>query len=489
MSGKGVYKWSAIDRVCNSAMTFTGNIVLANLLDPSDFGLVAMVAIFTAIAQNLSGCGMSDGLIHKLHPTDRDYSTVFVCNAGLGLFFGSMLCLLGMPLSRFFGHEEINGIMIATGICFFFMTMSFTQETKMRKELDMKRMAIVRLSATASATALCIGLALADFGYWALVATHTMVSVFTFCYYVLVSRWFPRIAFYMSSFREMFGYGVHLMLAYVATQIGRNINTAMLGRFSTPASSGLYSQAQKLEEVPFSITEAVFNWPFFSVLSNEPEHEKRCRLSSQMHSQLWAVNMTIALLLLIVSFPAFNLLYGAKWDAAVPIFRLLIAYGVCASIKYFYQTVFKAYGKVRLVRNLTFIEVVLQLGMLGIALALDGSVMIIAFTQVAATLVLLLVHAGYYRKIVGCSVWAMVVEAVRPMFVPLISALVMTALYLPIGYLADSVSSSPRVAAFAVCCLLTVGFALFFIVGAAIVKPSYYPAMKQFMASKLHIHI
>lgn len=485
----GVYKWSAIDRVCNSAMTFTGNIVLANLLDPSDFGLVAMVAIFSAIAQNLSSCGMSDGLIHKAHPTERDYSTVFVFNAVLGLVFGSILCLLGMPLSRFFGHQEINGIMIATGICFFFMTMSFAQETRMRKELDMKRMAIVRLSSTASATVLGIWLALEGFGYWALVATQTMVSVFSFVFYVLVSRWFPRIAFYMDSFREMFSYGVHLMFAYVSYQIGRNINTAMLGRFSTPVASGLYSQAQKLEEVPFSITESVFNWPFFSVLCNEESRDGRCRLSSQMHSRLWVVNFTIGALLLIVSLPAFNLLYGSKWDAAVPVFRLLIVYGISVSIKLFYQTVFKAHGRTKLVRNLTFAEVILQIGFLAIALWLDGSILMVAFTQVLAALVMLAVHALCYCSIMDVSLRSLVCEALRAISVPLAALLLMAALYLPVISLGELAGVHARLGALIDCTVLTLGFCLLFIAATSILKPTYYPAMKTFFANKLHIRI
>ncbi len=489
MSAKGVYKWSAIDRVCNSVMTFAGNIVLANLLDPSDFGLVAMVAIFTAIAQNLSGCGMSDGLIHKAQPTERDYSTVFVFNATFGLVLGAVLALLGQPLSRFFGHPEISGIMLATGICFFFMTMGFTQETKMRKEMDFKRMAIVRLSSTASALTLGIYLAVAGYGYWALVATQAMVSVFTFVYYVIVSRWFPRIAFYWDSFREMFGYGVHLMLAYVTTQIGRNINATMLGRFSTPATSGIYAQAQKLEEVPFAITESIFDWPFFSVLCNEPTHEGRQRLSSQMHQRLWLINIVIALLLLLISLPTFNLLYGAKWDAAVPIFRILIIYGVVQSIKLFYQTVFKAQNRTKLVRNLTFIEITLQLLLLFVVLYFDGGIILVALTQVVATLTMLLVYAIFYCRIMQVSAWKLLSEALRAITVPLISAIAMALLYMPINTLGDMLSDSQRMAAFWVCAMLTFGFGLMFVMACAVIKPSYYPAIKTFVAEKLHIRL
>lgn len=474
MSNKGVYKWSAIDRVLNSAMTFAGNVVLARLLDPNDFGLVAMVAIFIAIAQNLSGCGMSDGLIHKHRPTERDYSTVFVFNAAFGIFFGVLFALIGRPLADFFGREQIADIMVVLGICFFFQTLSFTQETRMRKELDMRRMAIVRLSSTATATAFGIVMAATGWGYWALVMTHSGLCVFTFVYYLLISRWMPRIAFYKDSFRELFGYGFHLMLAFVVNQIGRNINTSVLGKYATPAASGIYSQAQKLEEVPFAITESVFNWPFFAVLSNEQQHSARQSLCSSMHVRLWTINLTIGLLLLLVSWPAFNLLYGAKWDAAIPIFRLLLIYGICTSMKYYYQVVFKAYGLTRLVRNLTFIEVAMQLILL--AFFYDKGIVMIAMTQIIAVVAIAMLHAFYYCRVLEVRCMAVILEFMRSLAVPAM-AFGLSAAIGSIWYM----QASP----FVNCVGLTLIYIFSALAACEFIRPPFYAPVRRFIINKL----
>jgi len=478
VSDKGVYKWSAIDRVTNSVMTFTGNIVLARLLDPSEFGLVAMVAIFTAIAQNLSSCGLSDGLIHKLHPTERDYSTVFVFNAVMGIVCGAALALAGWPLSVFFKHPQIQGIMIALGICFFFSTMCFTQETRMRKELEMKKMCIVRLSATASATILGIFLAVKGFGYWALICTQSVLSVFLFFYYVLASRWFPKIAFYTKSFREMFGYGVHLMVAYVAVMISRNISTAFLGRFGSPAASGFFSQAQKLEEVPFSFSETVFNWPFFAVLANEDDEDRRQILMKQMHQRLWVLNITIALLLLMVSWPAFNLLYGSRWDCAIPVFRLLLIYGSAASMMAFYQTVMKVWNRTRLVRNLTCMGMALQVGLLAVTLIMGVSIEMVAFSQVCATVIITCFHAVFYIRVRGIGILTFFGEVFRPMAVPAVASLITVAVAWMWYF---------RVSPLLNCILIVSVFVIAAVVACAVIKPPYYPALRAFVFSKLHI--
>ncbi len=413
----GVYKWSAIDRVCNSVMTFVGNVILARILSPYDFGLLAMTAIFVAIAYNVSGCGLSDGLIKKANPTNRDYSTVFVFNLVFGLVFCVVFIFLAQPIANFFGYKELEQIMWAIGICFVFSAMTFTQETKMRKELDMKRMAVVRLSATASSLILGIYLALAGYGFWALVSTRIFLSIFLFIYYVILSRWMPKIAFYSDSFKEMFGYGVHLMLSYVFTQIGRNVNSFVLGRYS-PVAAGVFSQAQKLQEVPYSIIESVFNWPFFAVLSNEQDAQKRRKLAQDMFQNILWIGVVIGALLVLLASPGIRVLYGEKWIEAIPIFRLLILYGIFTSMKYFFQTILKTYGNTRTIKNLTFIEIVLQLVLL--AIAFRFGIYWITISQIVALGIIMLFYLRWYMKIEEMSLMQIITSIVNTTVVPLI---------------------------------------------------------------------
>lgn len=416
MQQKKVYKWSAIDRVCNSVMTFGGNIILARLLDPSDFGLLAMVAIFIAVAQNISNCGLADGLIHKSTPTEDDYSTVFVFNVSSGIFFGLLFILTSQFVADFFNSPQLHGIMIAIGVCFFFQTLCLTQETRMRKELEFKKMAIVRLSATATSLILGIVLVLLGYSYWGLVSTRIFLMFFTFLYYIVASRWLPKLRFSKKSFGEMFGYGAHLMVSYICNQFSRNINMAVLGKFSPASVTGLYSQAQKLEEVPFSISESIFNWPFFSVLSNAKTESDRRNLSFDMHSNIVFLNATIAAFLVIISAPVFHSLYGAKWDAAIPIFRLLLIFGVATSIKYFYQTILKVYDRTKLIQNLTILEALLQIVLL--CLFYDKGLYIIALTQIVPVILMLSYYIFVYKKIFGLKLSAFS----RQFFNPILTA-------------------------------------------------------------------
>lgn len=392
-----VYKWSFIDRVSIALINFGVSIAFARMLTTADFGLLAMIAIFIAVASDLSSCGLSDGLIHKTRPTELDYSTVFVFNSAVGLLFG-LLFFFGAPLvASFFNHEELCGIMRVLGVSFFLQSMSYVQETKMRKELRMKTICFVRVGATITVSAMGIVAAALGYGYWALVCTQILLSAFFFIYYSIASRWFPKIQFSVKSFKEMFFYGVHLMLSYMATLIGKNVNTFVLGRFCASSSmSGIYYQGAKLASVPFGVTESTFNSPFFVVASNEEDVERQRLLLNNMLNVIIGVNGLLMMLMLVVAAPGIEMLYGEKWLKSIPIFRILALAEFLFCARAYLQTVCKVHARTVFVRNMAFAEVAFQLLLL--AIFYRFGLIWIAWTQALGVLGSTIVYLFYCRR-------------------------------------------------------------------------------------------
>ncbi len=391
-----VYKWTTIDRLSNTVFTAIGNIALARLLSPAEFGLMAMVQIFWALAFNFSNWGMCDGLIKKLHPTEEDYSTVFTFNTLSGILISLILLALAKPIAWIYQQPALQNIMIAIGICFLFQALSIVQETRLRKELQMKKIAWVHILSSFCAITLGITLAAWGFGYWGLVSCRIFLSVFIFIFYLIFTRWMPKLRFYKKSFNEMFQYGVNLMVSYLANQVSLNINAMVLGKIADNLA-GIYSQGQKLVDVPYRIIDSVFNWPFFAVLSNEANPIKRKSMCREMLSSLSLVAVGGGLLLEVMAAPLFIVLFGDKWMPAIPIFRILLCYGVLFVFKNFVQTILKSYDRTALVRNFTILEVVLQLGAL--ILVFRRGIEWIAWTQVGALALVLPFYVYNYCKL------------------------------------------------------------------------------------------
>lgn len=399
MSDSKVYKWAFIDRVGIAVLNLGGNIVLARMLTEADFGLLAMLAIFVAVAADLSSCGLSDGLIHKVNPTREDYSTVFIANTVMGLVFGSAFFFCAPLMASFFHQPELVGITRVLGICFFFQCMSFTQETYLRKRLEMKRMCFVRIGATMSSLALGITLAALGYGYWALVCTQLVLSVFFYIYYMIASRWFPGWKFNAQSFKDFFRYGAPLMLAYLGNIVSKNINTSVLGRVYTSALSGVYYQGAKLANVPFAVSESSLNMPFFVVASNEADPERRRGLILEMMPVIIGFNALLLFFMLVIAAPGIELLYGSKWLAAIPVFRILALCEFTVCIKLFSQTICKVYDHTNYVSRIAVLEILAQIGLL--ALFFDKGILCIAWTQAGGVMISTAVYLFLFGRLTG----------------------------------------------------------------------------------------
>lgn len=473
MQNKGVYKWSFIDRISVALINFGVNIVLARMLTTDDYGLLAMITIFIAIASDLSSCGLSDGLIHKLRPTERDYSTVFVFNAGVGLFFGLLFYFTAPLTARFFGHEELVGIMRVLGVCFFFQSMSYVQETRMRKQLRMKEMCIVRVGATITVSVLAIIAAVLGYGYKALICTQILLSFFYFLYYTLASRWFPKIDFSVKAFKEFFSYGVHLMLAYFATVVGKNVNTFVLGKYyPSPAASGIYYQGAKLAGVPFGVTESSLNFPFFAVASNEEDCDKQRNLIYNMLKTFIGINGTLMLLMLVIAGPCIELLYGDKWLGAIPVFRILAVAEFLFCLKSFFQTICKVHAQTLFVRNMGFAEVAIQLLLL--LIFYRYGIIWIAWTQVSGVLFSTVVYMFYCRPMLRLRMLDYVRVFAKALWLPALAVCCsLIALLLSHGLL--PVFS---------CLVVGVVFLLVFILVGAMTKADVYMAVRKLVIKK-----
>ncbi|MDE6206493.1 MAG: oligosaccharide flippase family protein [Muribaculaceae bacterium] len=417
----------------SAVLNFGTNIALTRMLTEADFGLLAMIAIFVAVASDLANCGMVDGLIHKLKPTATDYGTMFLSISSMGLFFG-LLFFFGAPLfAAFFEQPALADIMRVCGICFFFQCMYGTIEAYMRKHLRMKAICIARISAVATADAIGIILAAKGYGYWALVATQMLVSVILFFYFLVAARWFPKLQFSVKSFRELFNYGIHLMLAYLGTLVSKNINTSVLGKAFSPSVSGVYYQGAKLAAVPFGVTETSLNMPFFAVASNEPDDERRRALIVEMMPRIVGINAFIMMYLMVIGHPVIGLMYGSVWLAAVPILRILAVYEFMATTKFFCQTICKIYDSTRLIRNLAFGEIVLQLALL--AAMFRYGILWVAWSQALAVSMMLVLYFVVCARRTGLRVSVFYRMMWEALWLPALAALVTLAVHYGIGSL------------------------------------------------------
>ena len=170
---KGVV-WSSIERFSSQGVNFILGFIIARQLSPSDYGLMAMLSIFLAIAQSFIDSGFSNALIQKQNRTDTDYSTVFYFNIVVALLMYVLFCLISPAVAAFYGQEELKRIMPWVGINFIISSFATVQRAKLTIELDFRRQAVISLSSVVVSGAAGIWLAYNGFGVWTLVIQNMM---------------------------------------------------------------------------------------------------------------------------------------------------------------------------------------------------------------------------------------------------------------------------------------------------------------------------
>lgn len=226
--------------------SFVISIVLARLLIPEDFGLVAMESIFIALSRTLIDGGFGDSLIRKVDCKEEDYNTIFTFNVILTVVLYVLLFLLAPLIADFFNIAAIKNIVRTTALGMVISSFSIVQVAVLRKNLEFKKQAVIAFVTTIVSGILSILLALNGFSYWSLIFSvliSSLINTFLLWYY---STWSPIFKFNLSILKEHFSFGSKIMLYSIIPTLGVNIYNTFIGKLFLPIQLGYFSRADNI---------------------------------------------------------------------------------------------------------------------------------------------------------------------------------------------------------------------------------------------------
>lgn len=350
------YIWSLVERFGTNIISLGGNIVLSYLLSPQDFGIIAMLGVFTSLIFVFVDCGLSDGLLMYEKPTNRDFNTVFYFNLGVGIVVFFIYILISPFVASFFGRQEIQKIMNIFGIGAIISGLNIAQMTKLRSKLEFKKIALINMGSALSSLIVSVIMAKLGFGYWALVALQVCYSMFNLLYLILFSKWHLRLEFDVYRFKQLWHFGMNLLLSTLVTQMSRNIFAFVIGKYCAPAQAGYIGQAQKLQETPTNSLESTISVTSYVLIAKNKKDSDKSNGFIQMFDVMTFVNTMFCALLLSLSFPIIDFVFPEKWLPVVPYFRMLLCLGLISPVCNFMMIIFKLFNKTSIIRNVLLIE-------------------------------------------------------------------------------------------------------------------------------------
>lgn len=392
--------WSSVERFSNQGVQFLFSIVLARLLTPEDYGIVAMVVIFFAIAQTFVDSGFSSAIVRKKDRTESDLSTCFYFNIFVGLGFYILLFQCSPFIADFYDQPILSPIVKISGLTVLINSLCIVQQAQFTIRIDFKTQAKVTLTGTVMSGILGILLAYLGYGVWALVWQGVTGSFVRMILFWILSKWRPRESFSKNSFHYLFGYGSKLLASGLLDTAYNNIYPIVIGKFYSPAQLGNFTRAQGWASLPSSNITGILQRVTFPVLTEMQDDDERLATNYRKLLRMSAfVVFPLMMLMAAIASPLIRVVITAKWDACVPYLQIMCFAMMWYPIHAINLNLLQVKGRSDLFLRLEIIKKVVGVSVMCVTIPLGVKAMCygMIFTSVNA----LLINTYYTGKLIN----------------------------------------------------------------------------------------
>ena len=316
--------WTSIERFSIQGFQFILSIIIARLVTPTDYGLIAILNVFLALAQTFIDSGFSNALIQKKNRTELDFSTVFYFNLVIGIAVYCILFFTSPYIASFYDEDLLSPIFKYAGLNLIITSFSLVHRTKLTIDLKFKEQAIISLIAMTLSG--IIGVVLAYFGYgaWAIVSQTILNNLIACILYIITIKWHPLLAFSKDSFCNLFRFGSKLLFAGLINTLYLNLYSLIVGKWFSPSVLGYYNRASTMAQFASVNISGIVGRVLFPILCNKQDSYKDLVIS------YWkSVNLLSYLIFPLMFFICFVsedfvlLILGEKWLFCYELLQIL----------------------------------------------------------------------------------------------------------------------------------------------------------------------
>ncbi|RCV66041.1 polysaccharide transporter, PST family, partial [Methanophagales archaeon] len=373
--------WVTLSTILIRIFNFVTKIVLARLLDPADFGLLAIGLLAINTMGLFRDLGFGAALIYKKDdPNHTAANTAFILLPVAATILFALAYLSAPYVAVFFNTAAVEPIIRILALTFIISSFGTVPAMLLEKELEFKKKVIPEVVPVAGYACVAIGLAVHGYGVWSLVYGQITSAVLMAVLIWVVSSWRPRFSFDIEVAKGLFGYGKHILGASVAIFLITNIDNAIVGRMLGMEALGLYTMAYTISNLPATqITHLVGRvmFPTYSKLQDDRDALRRAYQKTLKYVSMLSIPAALGIFILAPDFV--SVLLGEKWMPAVPALQVLCVFGMMRSIAATFGPIFQATGNPKILRDIALLKLVLLLilifpltdtyGILGTALA------------------------------------------------------------------------------------------------------------------------
>lgn len=396
---KGV-SWSAVERFSVQIVQFVISVVLARLLMPEAYGVVALALVILNVLQTINEVGFGAALMHKLDRDELDFSSVFVLNMVLGVSLYVILFFTAPLLEKIFEVEGLASVTRWIGLNLIITSFVVVQRTKLFIAVDFKTMAKASLLGAVISGIVGIIYAYYGGGVMALVAQSLLNNFITTIFIWVQAQWRPTFKFSWSRFVGLFKFAYKLIAARFVNTVFNEVYSAVVGAFYTPAQLGLFNRAKSFETMSSSNITQIVQRVAVPILCEKQKDQKELgnSLMSFIRNTAFFV-FPLLCGLFVLADPLIRVLLTDKWEGAIWILQVLCPVGFCYALSTFNMNVFNATGRTDLALQCEVIKKVVDITLIVIAVTISFEALV--WSQVVIAVFEMFVNLIYTKKQIG----------------------------------------------------------------------------------------
>jgi len=399
----GVF-WSSIQLFSTQGIGFIVSIILARLLLPSEFGLIALLTVFIGLGTSLINSGLTQSLIRAKDVDEEDYSTVFFFNLIGSVIIYGIIYLAAPFIASFYNQELLITIIRIYSVTFIINAFSAIQVTRLNKIMNFKTQMIVAIPSLIIGSIVGIAMALKGYGVWSLVWSAIIRSLASTIQLWIWSKWRPIWVFNWIKFKRHFHFGVRLMFSGILDTIFTNAYTIIIGKFFAPTQVGFYNRADTLQMLPVANISSIVNkvtFPLFASIQNDDVKLKNV-YKRIMQMVIFLVAPTLVFMAVLAE-PLFRFLFTEKWLPAVPYFQILCMNGILFPIHSYNLQILNVKGRSDLFLKLEIVKKILTILILFISF--QFGIYGLLYGSVITSVLCFFINTHYSGKFLNYTAW------------------------------------------------------------------------------------
>ena len=357
--------WTFGERIIAQGISFILSIILARLLLPEEYGIIAVVLVFINLANVFVSNGFGEALVQKKDTDSTDFSTAFFCSLAVSIVLYLVLFFSAPTIARIYHYEDLVPVLRALSLKIIISSISTVQHAYVSKNMIFKRFFFSTIGGTLVSAIVGIEMAYAGFGVWALVAQYLVNTVVDTIILLITVPWRPRLSFSVQAAKRIVSYGWKITASALINTGYSELRNLVIGGFYTTADLAFYNRGNQFPALVINNIDTAVGKVVFPAMAQSNDDKQRIKAVSRRALKTTSYLIFPLLIgLAVVARPLVLILLTEKWEPCIFFLQIGCVYFMCQPIQTTNWQIIKAVGRSDLCFKLEIIKKVIGISLL-----------------------------------------------------------------------------------------------------------------------------